>query len=298
MSEVELQSWRSQPERGVAWVMRAGVVVALTAGRGFMRLFVPLVALYFTVAAASARRASRAYLARVLPRRPGAVDVWRHFATFGSVILDRIYLLNDELNRFEVAIHGEEAVLEIGRRGKGCLLLGAHFGSFEILRATGRRHTDLRVSLGMFEENARKISAALTAINPSLNMDVIALGRPDSMTRIEQRLREGSFVGLLADRGLTRDRLRRRPFLGAEAGFPLGPFRIASMLDVPVVFMFGIYRGGRRYDVLFETATEQLGLPATHSARGARLLDHYVERLEFHCREAPFNWFNFYDFWR
>ncbi|MDB5365483.1 MAG: acyl-CoA synthetase [Rhodospirillales bacterium] len=298
MSDAGLQSWRSQPERGVAWVMRACVVVALTAGRGVMRLFVPLIALYFTVAAGSARRASRAYLARVLPRPPGLFDVWRHFATFGAVILDRVYLLNDELKRFDVAIHGEESVLDVGRRGKGCLLLGAHFGSFEILRAAGRRHAGLRVSLGMFEENARKISAALTAINPGLNMDVIALGRADSMTRIEQRLREGAFVGLLADRGLTNDRLRRRAFLGAEAGFPLGPFRVASMLDVPVVFMFGIYRGGRRYEVLFETATEHLGADASHSARGARLLDHYAERLEFHCRDAPFNWFNFYDFWR
>jgi Predicted acyltransferase len=23
----------------------------------------------------------------------------------------------------------------------------------------------------------------------------------------------------------------------------------------------------------------------------------YAARLEHYCREAPFNWFNFYDFW-
>jgi predicted LPLAT superfamily acyltransferase len=294
---IEVQDWRTQPERGVAWVMRACVVVALTAGRGVMRLLVPVIALYFTLAAKPARRASRAYLARVLPHRPGLFDVWRHFASFGTVILDRVYLLNDELRRFDVAIHGEETVLEIAARGQGCMLLGAHFGSFEILRAAGRRHSGLRVSIGMFEENARKISAALSAINPALELDVIALGRADSMTRIEQRLRAGSFVGLLADRGLTNDRLRRRPFLGDEAGFPLGPFRVASMLDVPVVFMFGVYRGGNRYDVSFERATDQLG-EGVHTVRASRLLDHYVERLEEHCRKAPFNWFNFYDFWR
>ncbi|GIL38197.1 hypothetical protein [Roseiterribacter gracilis] len=295
---IEVQDWRTQPERGVAWVMRACVVVALTAGRGVMRLFVPLIAAYFTVAAGPARAASRTYLTRALARPVGLLDVWRHFANFGAVILDRIYLLNDELNRFDVVIHGEEIVLDIAARGQGCLLLGAHFGSFEILRAAGRRHSGLRVSIGMFEENARKISAALSAINPALDLDVIPLGRADSMTRIEQRLRAGSFVGLLADRGLTNDRLRRRPFLGHEAGFPLGPFRVASMLDVPVVFMFGVYRGGNRYEVTFERATDHLGADGANAARAARLLDHYVERLESQCRDAPFNWFNFYDFWR
>jgi predicted LPLAT superfamily acyltransferase len=24
---------------------------------------------------------------------------------------------------------------------------------------------------------------------------------------------------------------------------------------------------------------------------------HYVARLEHFCRDAPYNWFNFYDFW-
>jgi predicted LPLAT superfamily acyltransferase len=28
------------------------------------------------------------------------------------------------------------------------------------------------------------------------------------------------------------------------------------------------------------------------------LLLRYVERLEHYCRLAPYNWFNFYDFWR
>jgi predicted LPLAT superfamily acyltransferase len=24
----------------------------------------------------------------------------------------------------------------------------------------------------------------------------------------------------------------------------------------------------------------------------------YVARIEHHCRNAPYNWFNFYDFWK
>jgi predicted LPLAT superfamily acyltransferase len=70
------------------------------------------------------------------------------------------------------------------------------------------------------------------------------------------------------------------------------------MLQRPAVLMAGIYRGGRRYEVHFE-----LLAPAAdpRPADGAAWLDsvmaRYVARLEHYCREAPLNWFNFYDFW-
>jgi predicted LPLAT superfamily acyltransferase len=28
------------------------------------------------------------------------------------------------------------------------------------------------------------------------------------------------------------------------------------------------------------------------------LFQRYADRLEHYCRVAPYNWFNFYDFWR
>ena len=34
------------------------------------------------------------------------------------------------------------------------------------------------------------------------------------------------------------------------------------------------------------------------TAAEKRTLLGYVERLEAYCRMAPFNWFNFYDFWQ
>ena len=33
------------------------------------------------------------------------------------------------------------------------------------------------------------------------------------------------------------------------------------------------------------------------AARLDGMMRRYVARLEHYCREAPFNWFNFYDFW-
>jgi predicted LPLAT superfamily acyltransferase len=141
----------------------------------------------------------------------------------------------------------------------------------------------------MYEDNARKTGAVLNAINPSLGVEIISLGRPGAMLAVRDRLEAGHLVGVLADRGLSDDRRTRLDFLGAPAWFPEGPFRMAALLGAPVVFMLGLYRGGARYDIVFE-AIENHGDPAA-------MLRHYVARLEHHCRQAPYNWFNFYDFW-
>ena len=89
-----------------------------------------------------------------------------------------------------------------------------------------------------------------------------------------------------------------RPFLGAPARIPLGPFRIAAILKRPIVLMFGLYRGGNRYDIHFE---ELVDLRNVDRSVARAVLDaavrNYVERLEHYCRLAPYNWFNFYDYW-
>ena len=138
--------------------------------------------------------------------RPARIaDVMRHFLAFATTVLDRIYLLNDEAHRFEITIHGEDIVTDILAQGGGCLLLGAHHGSFEVLRLVGRTQPDLRVSLAMYEETGRKIGAALNAINPHLAPRIIGLGKLGAMIEIRDCLEQGGFVGMLADRTLPGD---------------------------------------------------------------------------------------------
>jgi predicted LPLAT superfamily acyltransferase len=290
--------WATRPERGSAAIFRGSVRLALVLGRPTAWLLLHAVTLFFLVVSPSDRAASRQYLRRALGRDPGLLDLFRHFHAFATTILDRVYLLNDQYDRFAVRVHGEEIVADMLARGEGCLLIGAHIGSFEIVRFVGRAARALRVTLVMYEENTRTLNAALNAINPDLAMRVIALGRIDSMLQVERALAAGEFVGMLADRAIEGESTTACPFLGAPARFPTGPFRIAAMLGRPVVLMFGIYRGRNRYEVHFE----RLAGPGPNT-RGERdraieaALRQYVARLEHYCRAAPYNWFNFYDYW-
>lgn len=290
--------WTTRRERGTTQTIRFIVWVALSLGRPAARLLLYPICGYFLVFSLRSRRASRDYLGRVLGRRPGVIEIFRHYHSFAACALDRVFLLNDQLDRYDIAVHGEAIVSDILRQGSGCLLFGAHFGSFEVVRAVGRQQPDLRVSLVMYEENARKIGAALNAINPRLALDVIALGRSGSLIEAEARLDAGHFVGILADRVLNGEEQRRIDFLGAPAAFPLGPFRMATLLQRPAVLMFGVYRGGKRYDIFFERLPLGDDAERGRVEQAERALAGYVERLEAYCRDAPFNWFNFYDFWQ
>jgi predicted LPLAT superfamily acyltransferase len=294
-----VQDWVTRPERGALKLIKLGVWIALRLGRRAARWFLYPICLYFLVSSPTASRSSRAYLVRALGRQPRLTDIFTHFMTFASCVLDRVFLLNEQTDQFDIRVHGEEIVSEIEQRGDGCILFGAHFGSFEAARAIGRRQRDLPVSLLMYEENAKKIRAALAAINPRLETEVIGLGKADSLISVAERLTQGHFIGVLADRNLDGRDMARYPFLGAEAAFPRGPFRVAMLLQRPVVLMIGVYRGGRSYDVFFETLAEAPeARPRDSEAWLDQLMRRYVDRLEHYCREAPFNWFNFYNFWK
>jgi hypothetical protein len=300
IGEKPAPEWAARPERSNTLAIRFIVWVALTLGRGVARLFLYPICLYFLLFAGAARAASKQYLRRVLGREARVSDGFRHIHTFASTILDRVFLLNGRFDKFDVRMHMDDAAQALIARQHGCVLLGAHLGSFEIMRVYADQTQGPSASVVMYEENAQKLNSVLKAINPDLAQQVIALGKVDSMLKVEQALQRGEFIGILADRGLEHGgNSVTCEFLGEPAKFPGGPLRMAYMLKSPVLFMAGVYRGGNRYDLYVEELadmSETAGLSRNELIRQTQL--RYVARIEHHCRNAPYNWFNFYDFWK
>jgi predicted LPLAT superfamily acyltransferase len=292
------QEWTTQPERSNTLALGFMAWVALRLGRKAARLLLYPICLYFLAFSARARSASRQYLRRVLGREVGPADSFRHYHTFAAVILDRAFLLDNQLSRFDVELRGAELIDELAAKGPGCVLLGSHLGSFEIVRAAGKAR-GLRINMVMYEENARKMRTAIEAINPDVQMEIIALGRVDSILRVEAALSRGEVVGMLADRTIRGGGSVSCQFFGEPALLPTGPIRIAAMLKRPTALMFGLYRGGNRYEVDVEQFSDFDQVDGEERERLVeRLLQRYADRLEHYCRLAPYNWFNFYDFWR
>ena len=294
-------AWTQRKERSNIPLMRLMTWLSLRLGRRVSRIVLSPASAYFMLFSPAACKASRAYLTRALGRPATWLDVWRHLIVFGATIHDRIYLLNDRFDLFDLRVHGREVMRDTLAEGRGAFLMGAHLGSFEVMRALGRTQPNLRVAITMYEDNARRTNKILASINPAAKQAVIGLGQVDSMLKVREHLDTGSMIGILADRtilGDARDSMRWVDFLGAPAAFPLGPLHMAAMLKRPVIFMTGLYRGGNRYDIHFEMLADFSRVE--RGKRGAEVqaaLTRYAALLEKHCRAAPYNWFNFFDFW-
>lgn len=298
MSDEKIPDWLQKQERSQAPVLRVMVWISLTFGRRIGRWVLHCIATYFVLFSPQARRASRAYLTRALAREATWADGYRHVLSFASTIHDRVYLLNDRFDEFEIQMSGEQALYRSMQEQPGALLIGGHLGSFEVLRATGRGVAGLKVAMLMYKENAAKLNATLAAINPAAMQDIISLGRAGSMLEVRDKLDAGYAVGMLVDRSLGGDAMQAADFLGQPAWFPVGPWRMAALLRRPVFFMTGLYMGGNRYQIHFEPLADFSHL-ARHErdAAIAGAIRAYADCLTRYCRQAPYNWFNFFDFW-
>ncbi len=301
-------SWASHPERGTRFALRGLAWFFRRVGTRPLRLLLAPIACYYCLFAGEARRASRAYLRRVdragggAGRRPGLREVYRHVYTFADVILDRFSFWTGSYDHFEIVFHGREDVEHHFADGGGAFLIGAHLGSFDVLRVIARE-ADIPVNVLLFGANAKRINETFEALDPGSNVRVIDLDPTSIRAAFEMRrcAQRGELIAVLGDRlsSVSRSRVASASFLGETASFPTGPFLLAMVMRLPVVLTLALKTGPRRYDIFLETLAERQVVPVREREKAAReQVESFAARLEHYCLQAPLQWFNFYDFWQ
>jgi predicted LPLAT superfamily acyltransferase len=278
--------------RFMAWV-------AQTLGRRVARALLYPICLYYLCRSGKANRTLRQYYVRVQGSLPDWPHLFRHYYCFASTILDRVYFLRHRFNQFDIRIHGMDALDRALAGGRGCLLVGSHLGSFEVVRAVGLSRERIEVKVLMDEHNAPLIRGLIQELNPEVAGTVIQVGGIDTMLQVQECLNRGGVVGIMGDRLMPHDRYVQCEFLGALAAFPTGSIRLAHITGAPLLVFFGLYRGGNRYDVRLELLGESIRIASEREDESFRQwAQRYADRLAYYSREAPDNWFNFYDFWQ
>ena len=292
--------WKERPEGGgwfALWLIRS---IGRYGGRTVARVLLYPITLYFLLRRGPERRASRAWLTVAMTKPASWLQVARHIHSFASTILDRVFLLSGEVRRFAIRVIGVEAVHEQLDAGRGVLLFGSHLGSFEVLRVLARERPQARLRVVLDQAHNPAITQLLDALNPEIAANVIDASQhgPALMLQIHEAIAAGEMVALLVDRAHPGESTLPAPFFGREAPLPLAPWQLAMVIGAPVVLAFGLYRGGNRYDLVFEPYSDGEPVPRPRrAARIASLIAGYAARLEHHARSAPYNWFNFYDYW-
>ncbi len=292
------QSWKAQKERSNPFAISVIRWVALNLGRNHARLLLHPITLYFLFFAPTARKGSLLYLKRVLDHKPTWIDVARHIHTFSATLLDRIFLLTNRFDAFDIEFPAVNLPLHFSKKGSGCILLGSHIGSFEVLRSYAIKKCPLPVKIMMYEEHNPMIIKMFNSLNSEVSDAMINLGERDSFLQVKDSIELGYAVGMLGDRAMGAGKTVKCQLFGDEIELPIAPVQIAASLKVPLILFFGLYLGGNKYQIHFELLAEKIEL-----RRENRLADiqfwtqEYANIIENYLREAPFNWFNFYDYW-
>ena len=293
--------WSERREGGGRFALWLIISIALRLGRGTARVLLCPITLYFFFRRGPERRASRAFLTRAFGRPMGSGAVMRHIYSYATTVLDRVFMLSKSVDRYDVRVQGLDQLDVQMAKGRGVLLLGAHIGSFEVLRTVAARRPDVRVRALMDRQQTPAMTELLHALNPAVAAEVIDAGGDggDLALAMHDAAKQGALIAMLADRARTKEKTSIVPFFGSPAPFPIAPYLIASALELPVVLCFGLYRGGNRYDLYFETFAECIKIPRSERAvLPGQWAERFAARLEHYTRIDPYNWYNFYDFWQ
>src|SRR5690606_28371175 len=113
-------SWRSSAERGSMLGIRIVLFLTTAFGRGPARLFVRILAFYYTLFAGSARRATAAYLTQ-LGEPVTFARVYRQILRFAQVTLDALFLVQGKTAPFRFTRTGHHHLAALKESGRGAI---------------------------------------------------------------------------------------------------------------------------------------------------------------------------------
>lgn len=294
------ENWKDSTEKASGfWIWLLARIALLIGRRAVMIVLIP-VTLVYLVFARSAARASVSYLARVHRNKTSWWQTWRHFYCFALVSVDRFYFISGKQECLDVDIVGEACIEDIANSEQGCILLVSHLGSFDALRAGAASFKSMPFSILMDHKHNAASMKVIDALNPEIAQGIIDSNQsaPALALTLAEKLQARNMIGIMADRLNPGEEGVVVDFLDGQAQFPTGPWKLASVLKVPVFLCFGLYLHNNCYRLHIEKFSSGINVSRkTREHDIAQCVQLYAEQLEEKLKLAPYNWFNFYEFW-
>lgn len=276
------------------------LTLRLTGHIGAYLLLVPVISFY-VIFSRKIHRILKPYLSRRFPEHNAWQLWWDVFHTvhsFGKVLVDRAWLGIKSGAKLEGTFDGGEKLENLINSGKGFILLIAHLGNWQ----SALSHlSDLPVkvhALMEFEEEAVSKHFFELQKKASPFHIIKADGFLGGLVEATVALQNGEAVTIMGDR-FVGGPFAEVPFLGTPVRLPIAAYALAAQTGVPVVVIFAeknsrLYYTLRIWDILYphyEHRDQRQEKLAIYTKRFSEALENYV-------RKHPYQWYNFYDFWR
>lgn len=308
----EQQHWSAMQEAGTLAGMRFVFLLYRVFGRWIFSLVMYPVALYFVLFRKEQRKASHDFLMAHYRCHP---DAWRvkpnyfhvmlHFKSFAEVILDKLLGWLIHIDESEFVLSNPEAVERLLADERGQLIVGSHFGNLEFCRGFMQRYKSKVINVLLYDKHAGNFVKMMQKENPDSRLNVFQVDEFDVTTimMLKDKIDAGEWLFIAGDRvpltGLERSVYV--DFYGKPAPLPIGPYMLAKALACPVNYMFAYRKKSLSGRVAFDVSfvCERLTLSRKDKMNDIRnFAQQFANKLEEHSKDAPYQWFNFYDFWQ
>jgi KDO2-lipid IV(A) lauroyltransferase len=170
-------------------------------------------------------------------------------------------------------------------RGEGIIFLTAHFGSWELLNATGSL-MGYQMAVLAKEQKHRRADEFLNKLRSSKGTQVIYKGM--AVREILRSLKRGQIVGMLSDQDGGKKGVFVR-FFGRMSSSPAGVATFAMRTDTPIFPVFIFREGLNRHRVEVEGPLNKPS-SGTEEEQERIILQQFSEILEQKIRQAPDQW--------
>ncbi len=298
--------WADIAESTCVWGIWSLYAVNRLFGRALFRVLLYPVVIYYWLARPAARRASLDFLRHVhrysgaCGAEPGLRHSLRHLMSFAETLLDKMLAIGGRYPFNAVRREGAELMARQRDSGRGAVIVTAHMGCLELCRVVSTHKAGLRVNVLVHTMHAERFNRILSRLDPQSVVQLIQVTEitPATALMLQQKIEAGEFVAIAGDRvPLEGGRSVTVSFLGAPARMPIGPYALAALLRCPLLAMSCV-RAGDGHLLRFAKLADAIVLP--RGARQQALTDHaqaYADWLAMQVCAAPYEWFNFYDFW-
>jgi KDO2-lipid IV(A) lauroyltransferase len=180
--------------------------------------------------------------------------------------------------------------------GRGIILVGGHFGNWELGGVALRTLHAYRLSVVGKAEASAAVGGIRRKMRDGLGIETIEIGQMlDTALRIRRVLGANGLVAMLLDRHLGRDRVDVR-FFGRPAGFLRTPAMIGYLSGAPLLPAFMTRQpDGRFIGALGDPIVVDPGKPTEEAV--ALATQAFATQLEARIRATPQFWYQFYSYW-
>lgn len=224
--------------------------------------------------------------------------LYRSFNSFSRAIIDRFAAFAGR--HFEITLADNHHFLKLETSESGFIMLGSHLGNYE-LTGYSLRQTRKPLNVVLFSGEAEAVMRGRRNLFGQKNINIISV-LPDSLDHVfnlNAALDRGEIVSIAADRTFGSSKSVDVRFMGKLAPLPLGPFILAATHNVPVLAVFMLKRGYKRYEaVCYPVTLDDSEITLSTRLRAEVLCRRYATILQQVALNNPEQWYNYYDFWR